>query len=77
MAITDIYAAGESPIDGATRDALVRGLIAHGHSEAHALAAGEGALAWFLRRHARAGDMVICLGAGSISAWAHRLPALL
>ncbi|MBC6406726.1 MAG: UDP-N-acetylmuramate--L-alanine ligase [Rhodobacteraceae bacterium] len=77
VAITDIYAAGESPIDGATRDALVRGLIAHGHSEAHALAAGEGALARFVRRHARAGDMVLCLGAGSISTWAHRLPALL
>jgi UDP-N-acetylmuramate--alanine ligase len=74
VAITDVYAAGEEPIDGVSRDALVGGLRAHGHRAAHALRAPEG-LAEFVVHHARPGDLVVCLGAGSISAWANALPA--
>ena len=74
VAIADVYAAGEEPIDGISRDALVGGLRAHGHRAAHALRAPEG-LAEFVARHARPGDLVVCLGAGSISAWANALPA--
>jgi UDP-N-acetylmuramate--alanine ligase len=74
VAITDVYAAGEEPIDGISRDALVGGLRAHGHRAAHALRAPEG-LAEFVVKHARPGDLVVCLGAGSISAWANALPA--
>jgi UDP-N-acetylmuramate--alanine ligase len=74
VAITDVYAAGEEPIEGVSRDALVGGLRAHGHRAAHALRAPEG-LAEFVVRHARPGDLVVCLGAGSISAWANALPA--
>ncbi|MEM0923873.1 MAG: UDP-N-acetylmuramate--L-alanine ligase, partial [Pseudomonadota bacterium] len=37
VAITDVFAAGEAPIDGVSRDALVGGLRAHGHRQAHAL----------------------------------------
>ena len=73
VAIADVYAAGEEPIAGASRDDLVAGLSAHGHR--HAVAIGnEDGLAAFVRAEARPGDMVVCLGAGTISAWANDLP---
>ncbi|HET7410789.1 MAG TPA: UDP-N-acetylmuramate--L-alanine ligase, partial [Paracoccaceae bacterium] len=74
VAITDVYAAGEAPIDGISRDALVGGLRAHGHRAAHALRAPEG-LAGFVKEHAKPGDLVVCLGAGTISTWANALPS--
>jgi UDP-N-acetylmuramate--alanine ligase len=76
VAITDIYAAGEDPIAGAGRDDLVAGLIAHGHRDASALA-GEADLPRLFHEKTRAGDMFVCLGAGSISAWVNGLPAKL
>ncbi len=76
VAIADVYAAGEDPIPGASRDDLVAGLIAHGHRHARALL-DEADLARLVREQARPGDMVVCLGAGTISAWANNLPAKL
>ena len=73
VAIADVYAAGEAPIDGISRDTLVGGLIAHGHRRALPLA-GEEALADLARAECRPGDLLVCLGAGSISAWANALP---
>ena len=37
VAIAEVYAAGEDPIPGASRDDLVAGLIAHGHRHARAI----------------------------------------
>jgi UDP-N-acetylmuramate--alanine ligase len=73
VAIAEVYAAGEAPIPGASRDDLVAGLIAHGHRHARAVhrRIRSGAL---VREQARPGDMVVCLGAGTISAWAGNLP---
>ena len=76
VAIADVYAAGEDPIPGASRDDLVAGLIAHGHRHARALL-DEADLARLVKEQARPGDMVVCLGAGTISAWANALPARL
>ncbi len=74
--IAEVYAAGETPIPGASRDDLVRGLIAHGHR--HALAVeSEDALEALVRAETKPGDIVVCLGAGTISAWANALPARL
>ncbi|MEY3307939.1 MAG: hypothetical protein RLZZ413_1977 [Pseudomonadota bacterium] len=73
VAIADVYAAGEEPIAGASRDDLVAGLIAHGHRHARAIM-DEADLARLVREQARPGDMVVCLGAGTISAWANALP---
>lgn len=73
VAITDVYAAGEDPIEGISRDSLVEGMIAHGHRAAVGIE-GEAALAEYVREHAGSGDMVVCLGAGTISAWANALP---
>ena len=72
VGITDIFAAGEAPIAGSDRDSLVIGLTGHGHRNAMAVA-DEAALRGFLTEHCQPGDMLICLGAGSISAWAHGL----
>ena len=72
VGITDIFAAGEAPIAGSDRDSLVIGLTGHGHRNAMAVA-DEAALTAFLAAHCQPGDMLICLGAGSISAWAHGL----
>jgi UDP-N-acetylmuramate--alanine ligase len=71
--VSDVYAAGEQPIDGASRDALVDGLRAHGHRSVHALP-DPSALAGMVAEMASPGDFVICLGAGTISQWAYALP---
>ncbi|MEZ5912933.1 MAG: UDP-N-acetylmuramate--L-alanine ligase [Paracoccaceae bacterium] len=76
VAIAEVYAAGEDPIAGASRDDLVAGLIAHGHRQARALE-NEDDLERLVREAAKPGDMVVCLGAGTISAWANALPARL
>ncbi|WP_147106315.1 UDP-N-acetylmuramate--L-alanine ligase [Tateyamaria sp. syn59] len=76
VGIGDVFAAGEDPIEGASRDDLVAGLIRHGHRHARAVV-DENDLERLVREQARPGDMVVCLGAGSISAWANGLPARL
>ena len=73
VGIAEVYAAGEDPIPGASRDDLVAGLIAHGHRHARAVI-DEGDLERLVREQARPGDMVVCLGAGTISTWANNLP---
>jgi UDP-N-acetylmuramate--alanine ligase len=76
VGIAEVFAAGEDPIEGASRDDLVAGLVQHGHR--HALAVtSEDDLEALVRAEAKPGDMVVCLGAGTISAWAHGLPARL
>jgi UDP-N-acetylmuramate--alanine ligase len=72
--VADVYAAGETPIDGIGRDALVAGLSARGHRHAEGID-GAAALAPAVRALAKPGDMVVCLGAGSITGWANALPA--
>jgi UDP-N-acetylmuramate--alanine ligase len=74
VGIADIFSAGEDPIEGASRDDLVAGLIRHGHRQASAVE-DEADLTRLVREHAKPGDMVVCLGAGTISAWANALPA--
>ncbi|MDA7425258.1 UDP-N-acetylmuramate--L-alanine ligase [Thalassococcus lentus] len=73
VAIADVYAAGEDPIEGASRDDLVAGLVRHGHRHARAIV-DENDLERLVREQAQSGDMVVCLGAGTISAWANGLP---
>jgi UDP-N-acetylmuramate--alanine ligase len=74
--VADVYGAGEQPIEGATRDALVGGLQTRGHRSVLPLPSPD-ALPGLVRRLARPGDMVVCLGAGSITQWANALPGQL
>jgi UDP-N-acetylmuramate--alanine ligase len=71
--VADVYSAGEAPIEGVSREALVAGLISHGHRNVLALEE-PGDLAPMVNALARPGDLVVCLGAGSITNWAHALP---
>ena len=71
--VADVYAAGEAPIPGVNRDALVDGLRASGHRSVVPLPGPEH-LAEMVHAIARPGDFVICLGAGNITAWAASLP---
>jgi UDP-N-acetylmuramate--alanine ligase len=74
--VAEVYPAGESPIEGASRDALVEGLRSGGHRDARPLE-GEDALPALIASLARPGDMVVFLGAGSITKWANALPRAL
>ena len=74
--VADVYEAGETPIEGINRDALIAGLRHHGHREVEPLPGTE-CLAEMIAGMANPGDMVICLGAGSITAWANALPGQL
>ncbi|MEM8801158.1 MAG: UDP-N-acetylmuramate--L-alanine ligase [Pseudomonadota bacterium] len=76
VGIAEVYAAGEDPIPGASREDLVAGLIRHGHRHARNVFS-EDDLERLVREQARPGDIVVCLGAGTISAWANNLPGRL
>src|SRR5690242_5403110 len=71
--VAPVYPAGEQPIAGADRDALVTGLRSHGHKQALPLESAD-KLASMIKKLAKPGDYVICLGAGSITQWAYALP---
>lgn len=71
--VADVHAAGESPIDGADRDALVEGLRDNGHRSAVPLPSPD-LLPEMINAIARPGDYVVCLGAGTITQWAQTLP---
>ena len=72
--VAHVYPAGEAPIAGIDRDALVQGLRTHGHRCVVALDGPE-KLPLLVAAMAEPGDYVVCLGAGSITQWAYALPA--
>src|SRR6186997_1260197 len=72
--IAPVYPAGEQPLPGADRDALVTGLRSRGHKQAMPLDGPE-KLAPLIKSLAKPSDYVVCLGAGSITQWAYALPA--
>jgi UDP-N-acetylmuramate--alanine ligase len=74
--VAHVHAAGEEPIPGIDRDALVEGLRNHGHRHVLPLD-DEAELARLAAEQTEPGDMVVCLGAGTISAWANALPGRL
>ncbi len=71
--VADVYAAGEEPIPGVNRDALVSGIRKAGKEKVHALGSAD-ALGPLVCEIAKPGDFVICLGAGNITQWAYALP---
>ncbi|MEC8463573.1 MAG: cyanophycin synthetase, partial [Pseudomonadota bacterium] len=74
--VTDIYAAGETPIDGYNRDTLIEGIKARGHKHVLPLKTPD-SLPNLIAAVAQPKDYVVCLGAGDITAWAKSLPAAL
>ncbi|HEX5998073.1 MAG TPA: UDP-N-acetylmuramate--L-alanine ligase [Hyphomicrobiaceae bacterium] len=71
-----LYTAGEAPIDGITHRTLAEAIRTHGHREVAAVDS-ERDLAPLIRRLAAPDDMVVCLGAGTSTEWAHALPEAL
>ena len=71
--ITDVYEAGEEPIENRNKQSLVDGIKSHGHRNVHALPARED-LPRLLAKHTNAGDYVVLMGAGDITSWAYELP---
>lgn len=66
--VADVYAAGEDPIDGISGPDLVRSLASFGHKKAVSI--NKDNLAATLKPNLKAGDLIVCLGAGDITYWA-------
>ena len=64
--VSEVYAAGESPIDGYDQHTLVSGITDHGHRDVAALEGWE-RLPAVIREKAQSGDYVVCLGAGDVT----------
>ena len=71
--VADVYPAGEAPIAGADRDALVAAARRSGHRRVLPLASADD-LPGLIVGETRPGDLVVFLGAGDITAWARALP---
>jgi UDP-N-acetylmuramate--alanine ligase len=76
LLVTEVYAAGESPIAGADGKAICRAVRSHRGVEPVFVDKIE-ALPEALQRIARDGDVIVTMGAGSIGALAAELPQLL
>ncbi len=76
VVLAPVYTAGETAIEGATHDALAKGLHARGHRSVFTINAPE-ELAGVVKPLIVPGDIIVCLGAGTISQWAYALPAQL
>jgi len=76
VVVTPVYSAGEAPIPGIDRDELASGLRRHGHP--HVLTVDdEDGLIETVATIAKEGDLVVGLGAGTITDWINALPARL
>ena len=71
--VAPVYPAGEAPIPGIDRDALVSGMRSRGHRDVIPLDGPE-QLAGKVASLAKKGDYVVLLGAGNITQWAYALP---
>ena len=74
--LAPVYAAGEAPMEGASHAALAQGLKSRGHRAVHTIEKPD-ELAPLIRSLAKPGDVVMCLGAGTITQWAYALPGQL
>ncbi len=70
--VTDVFEAGETPIEGFDQAHLVEGLRAHGHRDAHPV--DRASVTAEIASRAGEGDVVIFLGAGDITQWAYAVP---
>ena len=68
--VAPLYAAGEPPLEGISSRSLADGIRAKGHPSAVAVDSPRD-IAALVRRYAQPGDIVVCLGAGNSTEWAH------
>jgi UDP-N-acetylmuramate--alanine ligase len=74
--VTDIYAASEDPIEGTTAEVLTAAIKRFGHKDVRYVGALENAPT-ALRDHVQPGDLVLTLGAGTVSRVSDQLLELL
>jgi UDP-N-acetylmuramate--alanine ligase len=74
--IAPVYAAGEAPIAGISRDSYAEALRAHGHRNVITID-GEDDLAAAVAPYVKPGAAIVGTGAGSITGWMHNLPQAL
>ncbi|GGD20692.1 UDP-N-acetylmuramate--L-alanine ligase [Aureimonas glaciei] len=73
VVLAPVYAAGEEPIEFVNSEMLVERMKLGGHRDAR-LVDGPEEIAPLIDQLAQPGDMVVFLGAGSITQWAYALP---
>ena len=73
VVVTPVYSAGEAPIPGIDRDELASGLRRHGHPNVLTID-DEETLVETIASVAKPGDIVVGLGAGTITDWMNALP---
>ena len=71
--VAPVYEAGETPIEGINHETLAQAMKNSGHQDVETITGQEDLIA-LLGTSVQPGDLVICLGAGDISRWAHALP---
>jgi UDP-N-acetylmuramate--alanine ligase len=71
--LAPVYAAGEAPIEGATHHALAEGIRVRGHRSVQQIDDAK-QLAPLVKGLVNPGDIVVCLGAGTVTQWAYALP---
>jgi len=71
--VTPLYSAGEVPIDGVDHMSLAEAIRETGHAAVMTVGS-EREIAPALESFATSGDIVVCLGAGNSTEWAHALP---
>jgi UDP-N-acetylmuramate--alanine ligase len=76
LVITDIYAAGETPIEGITGESLAAAISTAGHKSVVYSSTLQGGIE-FMLREARSGDAVLTIGAGSVGRVTEELAMLL
>ncbi|MGA9884455.1 MAG: UDP-N-acetylmuramate--L-alanine ligase [Candidatus Acidiferrales bacterium] len=76
LVVTDIYAAGEGPIEGITAERLAAGISSAGHKSVVYSSTLQGGIE-FMLREARPGDAVLTIGAGSVGRVTDELAMLL
>ncbi len=76
VVVTEIYAAGEAPVEGITGERLAEGISAAGHKNVVYTSTMQSGMEYMLRE-ARPGDAVLAIGAGSIGRVLDQLAMLL
>jgi UDP-N-acetylmuramate--alanine ligase len=73
VVVAPLYSAGEQPLGAIDHRYVAEGIRATGHPSALAIDTPQD-LVQLLRENLRPGDTVVCLGAGTLTEWAHALP---
>ena len=76
LILTDIYAAGESPIDGAEASRIAEGVKNYGHKNVEHIDSFE-KISSYLENVIESGDVLVTLGAGDIGEFSRRLASKL